>query len=266
MQGRGKREVPENTCRPVASSGTIPTCENPDEPSNRSTIVAPSQGGKATKINKQQEPIDAEQKRLKQVVEIHISGENHSVFLEGIFQYRITLLSLSLCTAGGQFYKPIKSTFLLVLNLEAVHCPPEHYVLIDDGMVWNKVPPAKIWTEFALALFLYVGKRHAQAAAFHLFNDVYDEDEVHTNRRNCSAGLSIVRLIDILLVDISRYALGRSEKSRKFFCGTKGMLGRTARKREIPEKTHRTAATSDTFSTGENPGATPPGIESDSLI
>ncbi|KAJ8889325.1 hypothetical protein PR048_008824, partial [Dryococelus australis] len=29
MKGRGKREIPENTRRPTASSGTIPTCENP---------------------------------------------------------------------------------------------------------------------------------------------------------------------------------------------------------------------------------------------
>ncbi|KAJ8880399.1 hypothetical protein PR048_016868 [Dryococelus australis] len=30
MQGRGKREIPEKTCRPAASSGTIPTCEDPE--------------------------------------------------------------------------------------------------------------------------------------------------------------------------------------------------------------------------------------------
>ncbi|KAJ8897433.1 hypothetical protein PR048_002779 [Dryococelus australis] len=30
MKGRGKREIPEKTRRPTASSGTIPTCENPD--------------------------------------------------------------------------------------------------------------------------------------------------------------------------------------------------------------------------------------------
>ncbi|KAJ8898101.1 hypothetical protein PR048_003461 [Dryococelus australis] len=30
MQGRGKRELPEKTRRPVASSRTIPTCEYPD--------------------------------------------------------------------------------------------------------------------------------------------------------------------------------------------------------------------------------------------
>ncbi|KAJ8871682.1 hypothetical protein PR048_028009 [Dryococelus australis] len=29
MRGWGKREIPEKTHRPVASSGTIPTCENP---------------------------------------------------------------------------------------------------------------------------------------------------------------------------------------------------------------------------------------------
>ncbi|KAJ8893074.1 hypothetical protein PR048_005657 [Dryococelus australis] len=29
MKGRGKREIPEKTRRPTASSGTIPTCENP---------------------------------------------------------------------------------------------------------------------------------------------------------------------------------------------------------------------------------------------
>ncbi|KAJ8888334.1 hypothetical protein PR048_007821 [Dryococelus australis] len=29
MKGRGKREIPEKTRRPVASSGTIPTCDNP---------------------------------------------------------------------------------------------------------------------------------------------------------------------------------------------------------------------------------------------
>ncbi|KAJ8871719.1 hypothetical protein PR048_028052 [Dryococelus australis] len=29
MQGRGKREITEKTCRPAASSGTISTCENP---------------------------------------------------------------------------------------------------------------------------------------------------------------------------------------------------------------------------------------------
>ncbi|KAJ8882312.1 hypothetical protein PR048_014114 [Dryococelus australis] len=29
MQGRGKQETPEKTCVPAASSGTIPTCENP---------------------------------------------------------------------------------------------------------------------------------------------------------------------------------------------------------------------------------------------
>ncbi|KAJ8896219.1 hypothetical protein PR048_001562 [Dryococelus australis] len=29
IKGRGKRESPEKTCRPKASSGTIPTCENP---------------------------------------------------------------------------------------------------------------------------------------------------------------------------------------------------------------------------------------------
>ncbi|KAJ8888056.1 hypothetical protein PR048_007542 [Dryococelus australis] len=29
MEGRGKREIPEKTRRPTASSGTIPTCENP---------------------------------------------------------------------------------------------------------------------------------------------------------------------------------------------------------------------------------------------
>ncbi|KAJ8888265.1 hypothetical protein PR048_007752 [Dryococelus australis] len=29
MKGRGKREIPEKTCRPTSSSGTIPTCKNP---------------------------------------------------------------------------------------------------------------------------------------------------------------------------------------------------------------------------------------------
>ncbi|KAJ8874417.1 hypothetical protein PR048_025266 [Dryococelus australis] len=29
MQGHGKGEIPEKTCRPAASSNTIPTCENP---------------------------------------------------------------------------------------------------------------------------------------------------------------------------------------------------------------------------------------------
>ncbi|KAJ8896117.1 hypothetical protein PR048_001459 [Dryococelus australis] len=29
MKGRGKWEIPEKTCRPTASSGTIPTCEDP---------------------------------------------------------------------------------------------------------------------------------------------------------------------------------------------------------------------------------------------
>ncbi|KAJ8867460.1 hypothetical protein PR048_031262 [Dryococelus australis] len=29
MKGRGKREIPEKTRRRTASSGTIPTCENP---------------------------------------------------------------------------------------------------------------------------------------------------------------------------------------------------------------------------------------------
>ncbi|KAJ8871558.1 hypothetical protein PR048_027884 [Dryococelus australis] len=29
MKGRGKREIPEKTRRPTASSGTVPTCENP---------------------------------------------------------------------------------------------------------------------------------------------------------------------------------------------------------------------------------------------
>ncbi|KAJ8898241.1 hypothetical protein PR048_003601 [Dryococelus australis] len=29
MQGRGKREIPEKTRRPVSSSGTVPSCENP---------------------------------------------------------------------------------------------------------------------------------------------------------------------------------------------------------------------------------------------
>ncbi|KAJ8890314.1 hypothetical protein PR048_009822 [Dryococelus australis] len=29
MKGRGKRQIPENTRQPTASSGTIPTCENP---------------------------------------------------------------------------------------------------------------------------------------------------------------------------------------------------------------------------------------------
>ncbi|KAJ8875473.1 hypothetical protein PR048_023368 [Dryococelus australis] len=32
MKGRGKREIPEKTRRPKASSGTIPTCENPEWP------------------------------------------------------------------------------------------------------------------------------------------------------------------------------------------------------------------------------------------
>ncbi|KAJ8893642.1 hypothetical protein PR048_006242 [Dryococelus australis] len=32
MKGLGKREIPEETRRPAASSSTIPTCENSDEP------------------------------------------------------------------------------------------------------------------------------------------------------------------------------------------------------------------------------------------
>ncbi|KAJ8882711.1 hypothetical protein PR048_014523 [Dryococelus australis] len=32
MEQRGKREIPEKTCRQMASSGTIPTCDNPEWP------------------------------------------------------------------------------------------------------------------------------------------------------------------------------------------------------------------------------------------
>ncbi|KAJ8874006.1 hypothetical protein PR048_024846 [Dryococelus australis] len=48
MKERGKREIPEKTCQPTASSGTIPTCKNPDqialvvcEQANCSATVAP---------------------------------------------------------------------------------------------------------------------------------------------------------------------------------------------------------------------------------
>ncbi|KAJ8884566.1 hypothetical protein PR048_016423 [Dryococelus australis] len=48
-EGRGKREIPEKTRRPMASSGTIPTCENPvtrpviepGEHANHLTTAAP---------------------------------------------------------------------------------------------------------------------------------------------------------------------------------------------------------------------------------
>ncbi|KAJ8870422.1 hypothetical protein PR048_029444 [Dryococelus australis] len=51
LKGREKREIPEKTRRPAASSGTIPTRENPGvarpgieggEQSNRSATVAPA--------------------------------------------------------------------------------------------------------------------------------------------------------------------------------------------------------------------------------
>ncbi|KAJ8898062.1 hypothetical protein PR048_003422 [Dryococelus australis] len=39
LQGRGKREIPEKTRRPTASSGTIPTCEDPKWPGLRVNLV-----------------------------------------------------------------------------------------------------------------------------------------------------------------------------------------------------------------------------------
>ncbi|KAJ8878658.1 hypothetical protein PR048_019241 [Dryococelus australis] len=45
MKGRGKREIPEKTRRPAASSGTIPTCENPDhESADELLLIAPLRG------------------------------------------------------------------------------------------------------------------------------------------------------------------------------------------------------------------------------
>ncbi|KAJ8870896.1 hypothetical protein PR048_027197 [Dryococelus australis] len=48
MKGRGKREIPEKTCRPAASSGTIPTCENPG--GTRSGIVPSSPRWEASRL------------------------------------------------------------------------------------------------------------------------------------------------------------------------------------------------------------------------
>ncbi|KAJ8882795.1 hypothetical protein PR048_014609 [Dryococelus australis] len=51
MQGRGKREIPEKTRRPAASSGTIPTCEKPGGGGDPAGIEPARGGGISWKKN-----------------------------------------------------------------------------------------------------------------------------------------------------------------------------------------------------------------------
>jgi hypothetical protein len=115
----------------------------------------------------------ADHAATKQIVDFLISGENPTMTLRAVMQYRITTVPLSLFMPEGMFDKPLKSKFI---TLMPVMPPPFYHAVIDVGMAWNKVPACKTWGEYACTLYKFILSRHPHAAAFHLMNDVYSEE------------------------------------------------------------------------------------------
>ncbi|XP_063222022.1 uncharacterized protein LOC134530774 isoform X1 [Bacillus rossius redtenbacheri] len=112
----------------------------------------------------------------KQVVDMLTSGETATMTLLDIMQYRITTVCLSLFTADGMFHKPVKSKFMTLLDLHPVMAPPLYHAIVDLGMAWNKIPACKTWSLYAYNLYNFILSRHPEAVAFHIVNDIYNEE------------------------------------------------------------------------------------------
>lgn len=121
----------------------------------------------------------------KQVVDLLTRGETPTMTLLDIMQYRITTVCLSLFTTECVFHKPLKSKFMTLLILQPVIPPPIYHAVIYVGMAWNKVPACKTWGVYASNLYEYIVSRHPQAVAFHLVNDIYNEEAlIHSTKHH----------------------------------------------------------------------------------